>query len=216
MLTGCHEAGRIHPEQPTSLSTGTQPDSIEPSERFHFHLTDLICRIYRDWPMSAWSEELAGELALIGEQWNAPAVGGPAPRSPGQRAVQRCPEVIPPESLPASGRLPVPVGPLSRIPDSYDFRGSNDPEEERARYEWTAIGLGCLGLRSDVQEEELRGLGERFLEAMGYTLQEYVQVSLEMDDPHLSDRIFQRILFCADWPGSAGERGSSQAAGPGE
>jgi hypothetical protein len=72
----------------------------------------------------------------------------------------------------------------------------SEPDDTlRARYERTAIGLGCISFRPG-SDEFLRAEADQFLKSMGFTLDTYVQTSLSQHDPAMSERIFAAILAC--------------------
>ncbi len=72
----------------------------------------------------------------------------------------------------------------------------SEPEDTLvSRYERTAIGLGCLGVRRG-SDESLRAEADQLLETMGFTLGTYIQTSLSQHDSQMSERIFSAILAC--------------------
>jgi hypothetical protein len=199
LLVGCpsDRVGRhVDPPAPSGSAepgSPTVPDIS--SDVLAERLARLICLAYDDWPQSVLDgradAELGGLLAEVEPERRAELES----LTPAVRATERCPERIPPEGL-AGGRLPRPAGYLEPMPGLFPPSPGLSPEEQRARYEWTAIGLGCLSLAQGGDAE----LGQQeadFLASMGYDLDSYVQASLAIDDPALSDRIFRAVLGCA-------------------
>jgi hypothetical protein len=156
----------------------------------------LICRVYEQWPSAAFGDHLSDaadrQMASLSERQQALLAEAGLPA----RASERCPEAIPPSSVPDSGRLPRPSGQLALFPGLFAPEKASIDSETNARLEWTAVGLGCISLR-DGEDRDLRVEEARFFESMGYTRDSYIAAMLEVDDGDMSDRIFARIQWCA-------------------
>jgi len=112
-----------------------------------------------------------------------------------QLAVERCPEFLSTELATADGRFPRPSPATVPFPSLFEQSDEPNPERDLIRYQWTAIGLGCVGLTSD-GDTDPRDFESRFLASMGYSLDQYLQASAALNDPLASERIFQRIRSC--------------------
>lgn len=198
LLVGCpsDRVGR-HPEPPAPSGRAEPGSPAVPVSRdvLAEQLARLICLAYDDWPQSALDGRADAELGDLLAEVEPDRRAQLESLVPAVRATERCPERIPPAGL-AGGRLPRPAGHLEHLPGLFPPSPELSPEEQRARYEWTAIGLGCLSLAQG-GDAELRQQEADFLAAMGYDLDSYVQESLVIDDPALSDRIFRAVLSCA-------------------
>ena len=156
----------------------------------------LICSLYARWPRSLLDEPWQDQTAAVLEGFSSRQLATVEGNRLTNRVVSFCPETVPAGSLSPDGCLPRPEPVLSEVPGLFPPSESNSSERDRTRFEWTAVGLGCLGL-SDGEDRDLAELEETFLGQMGYSLESYVTTALEMQDPEMSERIFQRIVICA-------------------
>ena len=175
--------------EPQSQNEPLSAADLEPAATF-------ICDVYEAWPRSLLDGGQAGRsvevVQALPPRW-ADLLDVPTLSA---RVTMLCPEVVPAESLPQDGSIPRPESALVGFPGLYPPAESSTRSREHARFEWTAVGLGCLGL-TDGEDDDLAELEESFLAEMGYTLEGYVSTATEMNDPQMSERIFQRIVTCA-------------------
>jgi hypothetical protein len=169
------------------------PDALTPADVAA--ISAAVCGTYADWPHGtepgpsspALSSVLAGLSDRQRARFEATDWIGVAEDA--------CPDVM--ATLPSAGNaVPRPATALAGVPGFFGPSELATPEHDRARYELTATGLGCLSLR-DGADQELREAEARFLSEMGYDRESYIAASLAQDDRALSARIFAAIRDCA-------------------
>lgn len=155
-------------------------------------LGGALCSAFRAWPDSFLNGEADALFASglgdsSGSEFDSLRLS--------QTATEQCPDTLPIELASPNGRFPRPNPTTVSLPSVFDHSEESNVERDLVRYQWTAIGLGCMGLTSH-GDSDPREMESRFLSAMGYSLEQYLQASADLNDPTASDRIFQRIRYC--------------------
>lgn len=199
------EASCRDPSQQAVVETTEQeavephPQTVLPTEADLDPVASLICDIYEDWPRSLLEElppDRSNEVMQARASGRLDALDALDGRALSDRVTLLCPDVVPAGSVADDGSIPRTESAPADLPGLYPPSEANTRSRERARFEWTAVGLGCLGL-SEGEDRDLAELEAAFLSQMGYTLEGYISTSMEMDHPEMSERIFRRIVNCA-------------------
>jgi hypothetical protein len=195
ILAGCHDSGRREPPADgvgaVENATSTPPPSA-PADSTTERAAVLLCRAYEDWPRLALDAPFADALDA---ELSPEVIAQLRPSAVVQRARLECPAEL---GMVREGTsaLPAPVGRLTGFPGTFDATAPRNDSEQRLILEWTALGLGCVGL-GDAGDPLRPDAEAPVLDAMGLTLDEYVARSLANADTDLSDRVFAGILACA-------------------
>lgn len=185
--SGAPQAGGPSPSSPRD------PDALSAQDAAR--ISTIVCETYADWPQGALGAEASAELsALLASLTAGQRARFDATDWVGAAEVA-CADTM--DRIPrADGAIPRPATTLAEVPGFFAPTEAATPAHERARYELTATGLGCLSLRDGV-DQDLRDAEARFLSEMGYDRESYIAASLAQDDRALSARIFASIRDCA-------------------